>query len=482
MEAVAASGSIDLGSRMHRAVLSLLVIELDRVVSVDRLCDCLWGEEPPPTATNALQVYVSGLRKALEPGRAPGAASRVLVTQSPGYVLRVPSNNIDAVRFEALVDDGKDLLGAGRPAAAFDVLSLGLNLWRGSAYQDLEFESYLQPEIARLNEVRATAVEARAEALLGLGRHSDAVVEIDRLVTEAPLRERRWALLALALYRAGRQGEALRTINRAGRALDEELGVELSPGLRRLEQDILEHRPGLEWRPPDELPPTVMRRVPLRHASGGEMVALFPRTTRSARPRPEESAVLPPDERPHGFSLVDMATAVAPFVMSGNDPELYPETPFQILYASDVDLEMVGGGVLASGRQQFTVPGGTEFFVPLFSLDEVPPAPAGFPLTSSEAVPYFFDPAQAGARDFEVVVDGTSTPIGPEYLVGPIPVTGRGGINTLILGAFIGPLSPGTHAIVIRGGLFGQGHADTVGIAFIQEEFNYVVEVLDEGR
>ena len=478
MEVVVDSHPIELGTRMHRAVLSLLVMELDRVVSVDRLTDCLWGDEPPPTATNALQVYVSGLRKILDPQRAPGAASQILVTQSPGYVLRVPPNAIDAVRFEALTAEGQSLLGAERPAAAYDVLGLGLNLWRGSAYQDLEFESFLQPEIARLSELRATAAEARAEALLALGRHTEAVLDIDRLVSEDPLRERRWGLLALALYRAGRQGDALRALHGARQTLGEQLGVDLGPDLCRLERDILDHRPTLDWRPPVEQPATAMRRVPLRHANGGGMLALFPKSAPLARRWSKTSPVRAPGERPFGFSAADMTSAVAPFAISGSDPALYPDTPFQILYAADVDLEMAGGGVLATGRQLFTVAAGTEFFVQLLGLDDIPPTVGEYPQTSSEAIPYLFDPAHNGARDFEVIIDGASTAIGPDYLVGPVPVAGREGAHTLALAAFIRALSPGAHTVVIRGGLFGRAHAETFGIAFIQEEFTYVVEVL----
>lgn len=479
MEAVLGTGTVDLGTRKQRAVLSLLLMDLDRVVSVDRLVDCLWGDEPPPTASNALQVYISALRKILEPDRGPGVASRLLLTQAPGYVLRMPPHAVDASRFEAMVAEGQALLSAGRPAPAYDVLTLGVNLWRGPAYQDLEFERFVQAEVARLNDLRDTAADARAEALLALGRQGEAVVELERLVIEDPLSERRWALLALALYRDGRQGNALRALSRARQTLGEELGLDPGPELRRLEHDILDQAARLDWRPPAEQPPTPVRRVPLRHANGGGMYALFPEIAPAGRRRSRRSAVVPADGRPKGMSLTDMAASVARFTLSGNDPKLYPETPFQVLFASDVDVEMVAGGVVASGRNMFTVTAGTEFFVPVFILDDALPVVPGFPSACSEAASYVFDPATCGARDFEIVIDGVATAIGPEYLVGPIPA-GDTGIHVLTLGAFLGPLTLGPHTVVIRGGVFGRAHAETFGIAFIQEEFTYLVEVVPE--
>jgi DNA-binding SARP family transcriptional activator len=478
MELVVGSHPTDLGTRMHRALLSLLLMDLGRVVSVDRLVDCMWGEEPPPTATNALQVYVSRLRKILEPNRPAGVASGILVTQSPGYLLRVRPEAVDARRFESMVAEGQALLAAGRPAAAHDVLRLGLGLWRGTAYQDLEFETCVQPEVARLNGLRATAAEAKAEALLAMGRHGEAVSDLDRLVAEDALRERRWGLLALALYRDGRQSDALRALNRARHTLGEELGLELGPHLRRLEREILEHGADLEWRPPVEQPPTPIRRIPMRHASGAGMLDLFPATAPLTEDWPKPSSVLPPDACPNGWSLTDMAAAVAPFTMSGNDPARCPTTPFQILFATDVDLEMVAGGVAATGRGMFTVSADTEFFVPLFSVDDGAPAVAGFPKAPSDSIPYFFDPAQYGGRDFEVVVDGTTTALGPEYLVGPTPLGDEDNLSVLTLAAFVGRLSPGAHTVVARGGVFGRAQADTFGIAFVQEEFTYLVTVL----
>lgn len=478
MEVVTGSRTLELGTRMHRALLSVLVMELDHVVSVDRIIDCLWGGRPPATAGSALHVYVSGLRKVFEPERSPGTPSQVLVTQPPGYVLRVPRHAVDAVRFEALVGNGQDLLKAGRPTAACEVLDMGLKLWRGPAYQGLEFESFLQSELARLAELRATAGEAHAEAMLARGHHAGAVVELDGLVAEDPLRERRWELLALALYRDGRQGEALRTLSRARQELAEALGLDLSPELCRLEHDILTHAPVLAWQPPTEQAFVQGRRVPLLHSVNIGAVLASTVVVGGGSRAIEDGPVLPADACPHGFCLADVAATVSSFTMNGGDPAAVPGIPFQVLGADDVNVELVGGGLLGTGERSFTVPAGTLYFVPLFILHDLPPEVGVFPRDASAAADYFFDPLVNGSRDCEIVVDGRSTPIGEDYVTGPAPVTGDESHHTVTLSAFLGALSPGTHTVVVRGGVFGQASAAAYGLAFMQQEFTYTVQVL----
>ena len=240
---------VDVGPRMHRAVLALLVMQPNRVVSVDHLVDHLWGEDPPATAETTLRGYVAGLRRALEPGRPARTPPAMLLTHSPGYLLRVPPSAIDAARFEAAVAEGRELAAAGRARAARDVLGRALELWRGAPYADLAYETFVGPEAARLTELRAVAAEARAEADLAVGDHAGVVGELERLVAAEPLRERRWELYALALYRCGRQAEALRALERARRTLAEELGIEPRPPLRQLESDILAQAPTLDWIP-----------------------------------------------------------------------------------------------------------------------------------------------------------------------------------------------------------------------------------------
>lgn len=471
------SRSVDVGSRMQRAVLSLMVMDIDRVVSLDRLIDCLWGDEPPATATSALHVYVSGLRKILEPDRAPRAPSRVLITEPPGYALRLPPERLDVVRFEALAREGEALLAAGRPASACHVLETGLALWRGSAYQDLAFESFLQPEITRLNHLRASAREARAEALLAAGRDDEAVVDVSAMVDEDPLRERRWGLLALALYRTGRQGEALRTLDQARRTLGEELGVELGTDLRRLEQDILNQSPALEWQEPVVRAITRPRRVPLRYAN--DALAAFASALGAQGPDPTEGAVLPPDARPHGYSLTAMGAAAAPFTTKHNNLDLYPETPFQVLYVDDIDIETVGSGTLFTGTNSFIVAEGTPMYVVIGTVNDEPPIVPGFPATPAEAGPYIFGRERWGA-EFTLDMDGTITTIGPEYVTGPVPVQGYEPLRVITLAVFIGPLSPGTHTVAIRGQLSGRGVLETFGVSSFQNAFTYTIDVVVE--
>ena len=477
VEATNGAQPVDLGTRMHRAVLSLLVMEAGRVVSSDRLVDCLWGDDPPTTASKALQVYVSGLRKVLEPHRPPGAPWHVLLTRPHGYAFGLPSDAIDAVRFEKLVAEAQTARDAGRIGRACERLDRGLELWRGSAYEDLAFEEFLQPEIARLHEVRATAAEARVDARLALGRHSEAVADGEVMVAEAPLREQRWRLLALALYRDGRQGEALRTLDRARRTLGEQLGLALGPALRRLEQDILAQSPVLDLPLADEQAART-QRVSMQRAPGviRSMASAGLIGAVAAR---EGTHVLPPTACPHGVSLSAMAAFMAPFTMSGNEPAYYPATPFQVLYVDTIDVRPAGTGTVASGTNAFTASAGTYFYTSLFAATDGTPVLGTFPLSPAEAPAYLFDPGQWGAREFEVIVDGSSTPLAPEYVAGPHPYTGDDGSLIVTLGAFVGPLDPGLHTVRARGGLFGRGVVECEGVSFIEIDFTYDVAVVD---
>jgi len=247
---VSESGApIEIGAPKQRALLALLLINANRVVSLDRIVDQLWGAEPPPRAIGALQVYVSHLRRALEPNRAPGQAPVILVTRAPGYVLHLDPASLDAFRFEAGVAAGGRLLREGRAIQAHEVLVQSLALWRGPALAEFAFDSFATVEAARLDELRALANEDRLAADLALGRSAAAVAELEMLVAEWPLRERLWELLILALYRTGRQAEALRAYARIRKALAEELGLQPGPTLRRLEEDVLGQASSLDWQP-----------------------------------------------------------------------------------------------------------------------------------------------------------------------------------------------------------------------------------------
>jgi DNA-binding SARP family transcriptional activator/predicted ATPase len=273
---------LDLGGPKQRAVLAALLVEANQVVSLDRLIDELWEDEPPPRATASLQAYISNLRRELEPDRAPRSPARVLVTRPPGYVLRVNPDDIDANRFETLVAGGRGLLEEGKLEAALTALSDALRLWRGPALADLAAEPFAQVEATRLEELRLTALESRLEAELALGRHAAVVPELESLVRSYRYHERLWGLLMLALYRSGRQADALHAFQDARAILSGELGVDPGPALQELEGDILSQSPSLDWQPPAarslQPPPTrvptaaAALRTPVMDQQGGRLV------------------------------------------------------------------------------------------------------------------------------------------------------------------------------------------------------------------
>jgi DNA-binding SARP family transcriptional activator len=236
-----ARGPVDLKGPRHRAVLARLLIAHGRVVPVDRLVDDLWGDVPPAGAVGAIQTFVSALRRALEPDRTPRTPAQLLVTMAPGYALRAAPDDVDAWRFEAAVTGSRDQ----RPEIALAQVDEALNLWRGPAYAEFQDQAWARGEISRLDELRLLAVERRAEALLALGRAAEAVPELEAHTDEHSWREDAWRLLALALYRTGRQGDALAALRRARRILATALGVDPGRDLRQLEADILAHAPHL---------------------------------------------------------------------------------------------------------------------------------------------------------------------------------------------------------------------------------------------
>ncbi|GAA3248329.1 BTAD domain-containing putative transcriptional regulator [Pseudonocardia petroleophila] len=239
LEVVSGGRPVDLGSPKLRALLTLLLADHGRVVPLDRINETLWAGEPPATATGTLQSYVSQLRRLLEPDRAPRAAPRVLLTRPPGYLLVV--DDLDVVRFERLLADGQRRLAEGRPAEADALLLEALALWRGEPFSDLGDgeRAAVTADRARLAELRAVALERHVEAMLADGRPESAVAELERLVAVHPLRERLWGSLMLALYRTGRQADALRAFTTCRELLRDELGIDPGPELRRLEQAIL---------------------------------------------------------------------------------------------------------------------------------------------------------------------------------------------------------------------------------------------------
>jgi YVTN family beta-propeller protein len=251
---------LSLGGAKQRALLAVLLLHPNEVVSIDRLVDELWGDRPPATAFKVVQVYISQLRKALRGRPERGEEERVLVTRAPGYMLCVEPGQLDADRFEGLVDQARQELAAGRPRRAAHMLLEALALWRGPALADFALDVFAQNEIARLEEARISAVEERIEADLALGRHTELVGELESLVTAHPLRERLRGQLMLALYRCGRQAEALAAYRDARRLLVEELGLQPSQALQGLEKAILVQDPLVAVAPvpdSDDVPPGV---------------------------------------------------------------------------------------------------------------------------------------------------------------------------------------------------------------------------------
>lgn len=242
--AVAGTGPVPLRGHRQRLVLARLLIAGGRVVPVERLVDDLW-EVPPERAVGAIRTFVADLRRALEPDRPPRQPSGLLVTEPSGYALRTTPDAVDADRFEAAVGEAGRLLTAELPAPALGALDAALGLWRGPAYADCVGEGWAVAEVNRLDELRMLAVERRAEALLALGRPDEAAADLPGHLAAHPLREDAWRLLALARYRAGRQGESLAALREARAVLVAELGVDPGPELRRLEADILAQAPHL---------------------------------------------------------------------------------------------------------------------------------------------------------------------------------------------------------------------------------------------
>ncbi|WP_029109001.1 BTAD domain-containing putative transcriptional regulator [Mycobacterium sp. URHD0025] len=234
---------VDLGARLQRALLARLVAAHGHTVSVDRLIDDLWEGEPPPKALSALQVYVSHLRRALEPGRQRRAPAGVLVSAAPGYCLRLPVEAVDAWQFESKVTEAYE---ESDPQRRVSLLEQALAGWSGDPFAGVGDALWAAPEVARLTELRMAAVEARGAAQVELGRYSTAVAVLERHVHEHPGREGAAAVLATALYRTGRQTDALEVLRRTRDHLVGELGLEPGRALRDLERDILRQADHLE--------------------------------------------------------------------------------------------------------------------------------------------------------------------------------------------------------------------------------------------
>jgi DNA-binding SARP family transcriptional activator len=239
LEVVDGGRPVNLGGGKQRATLAILLLSANRVVSIDRLADDLYAGAAPVTALKQVQRQISELRKAV------GSPSAI-ETRSPGYVIRLSPEQLDLSVFERLAADAAEALAGGDPRRAADVLRQALDLWRGPALADLRYESFARAAIGRLEEIRLAALEKRIDADLAIGRHGELIAELEQLVAEQPVRERLRAQLMVALYRSGRQAEALSAYRQAREALMEGFGIEPNRQLRQLERLILTQDPSLD--------------------------------------------------------------------------------------------------------------------------------------------------------------------------------------------------------------------------------------------
>lgn len=242
LEVVGENGPVRLGGAKQRAILAILLLSANRVVSVDRLADDLYAGAAPVTALKQVQRHVSDLRKLLGPV--------AIETRSPGYLLRVAGEGLDLALFERLTAEANDSLLDGEARRAAELLRRALDLWRGPPLADLAYESFAQAPIERLEEMRLAALQLRLEAELSIGRHAEVVAELEQLVREHPLREGLRGQLMLALYRCGRQADALAAYRAARESFVAELGIAPTPALQELERAILAQDESLEAVPP----------------------------------------------------------------------------------------------------------------------------------------------------------------------------------------------------------------------------------------
>jgi len=324
VEVSLAGAPVDLGTPKQRALVAALALSRGWPVSVDGIVDLLWEDSAPPGVTATLHAYVSQLRRVIEPGRERRAPATVLVTVAPGYALRVPDEAVDAYRFERATAAvhrtllphppwGPSPLPAAELRGLTATLDEALGLWRGAAYSELADADAAVAERARLEELRLVAMEDRAVVELALGRHATIAAELESLTAAHPLRERLWALWAVALTRSGRQADALDSLARVRAILDEELGLEPSAELRELQTAVLRQDDALEWvAPADDEPVTMLPVIPAPVATPvavpEEQVAPWPMVGRE-----EELAAL--------VSLMERAMSGAPsYAVLTGDP------------------------------------------------------------------------------------------------------------------------------------------------------------------
>ena len=327
---------LPLGARRQRAILALLALHPREVLSTDRIVEEIWGEDAPPSAVRTVHAYISRLRSCLREGSDADARSAVIVSREPGYLLQIDPDQIDAARFENGVLQAAALMLDGDPRKANEVLRAVLELWRGAALADFMYESFAAIESERLAERRLDAIELRIETDLGLLRHNQVVSELEGLVAIHPVREHFWSQLMVALYRSGRQSDALAVYGRVRQMLIEERGIEPGPELRRLERLVLEQSPELAWKPP-----LIDSESPAPTAGRGGGTGRRPHTVQSTMAEPGHRSA---SFRQSGGALRDARSPVARQLARSIPP------PRRGPGESGVRKEPVAHGIRSEGR------------------------------------------------------------------------------------------------------------------------------------
>ena len=363
LEVLDDGSALPLGGPKQRALLALLLIHPGEVVSVDRITEDLWGDHPPKTAQTSLHVYVSHLRKLLEPERGKGEAASLLASRAPGYVIDVDPEQLDLTRFQRLASQGRLSLDAGDPRAGGAALHEALGLWRGPALADFLYEPFAQSEIARLEELRLSCTEDRIDADLACGLHGPLVGEIEGLTRAHPLRERLRAQLILALYRSGRQAEALEAYTNARETLVEELGIDPGPALQELNRAILNQDPSLDVKPlpraivepaEERIPaaPVVERAVPEpveAEAEAEVQTSVEGGVPAPAPEKPEPAEPLPPQEVRKVVTFLRAGLAERAALAERLDPEVLRRVLRRYGDAAAIAIERHGGTIETSG-------------------------------------------------------------------------------------------------------------------------------------